>query len=183
MSMMAIFVPLSDVKANQIDNLEKEEEVAMPTADDVIKTNEVDWSEVEKVIVVYDDFTTLPKTQGEWDALAVTEYDIDNSAFRGRATQGEIYKACFSKVSWLKRSDGWTLSVTPKYGPYSGDQGFAALYWKHGKDAQWNYRNKSSMANQFYCHRDIAGHWKTPWNIEPWKSDKGYWGFVASGCN
>lgn len=40
-----------------------------------------------------------------------------------------------------------------------------------------------STYNQFVCHADFAREFKTPWNIEPWKKDKGYWGFVGSACN
>ena len=46
-----------------------------------------------------------------------------------------------------------------------------------------NDTKQTSMYNQFLCHADFARGFKTPRNLEPWKQDKGCWGFVRGGCN
>lgn len=51
------------------------------------------------------------------------------------------------------------------------------------EDYQWNYQNSSSMKNQFICHWDLAGIIKTPWNIEPSRTDKGLEQFKKDLCN
>ena len=44
----------------------------------------------------------------------------------------------------------------------------------------------SSMRNQFYCHWDwvrAAQFYKSSWNLDTGLPDKGYFGFLDSGCN
>ena len=44
----------------------------------------------------------------------------------------------------------------------------------------------SSMRNQFYCHWDwvrAAQFDKSSWNLDTGLPDKGYFGFLDSGCN
>lgn len=94
----------------------------------------------------------------------------------------------FTSISWISRDGKLSLSLNPK-SPYTID-----------KDKSWQeavrffqyhpmYREEQnpskymSMYNQYGCHVDYARGFKTPWNIEPWKEDKGYWGFVLNGCN
>lgn len=51
-----------------------------------------------------------------------------------------------------------------------------------------------SLYNQYTCHTDYVPFKKisdaknsfngqTEYHIEPWRSNKGYWGFVSSQCN
>jgi len=104
-------------------------------------------------------------------------------------------------VSWLKRDGLWSASnymtwcgawncmatwacweesynKTPKCAQYSGNI-CVTIPW----NKQWNTNQYWSMYNQFVCHANYPAGLKSPWNLEPYKSDKGYWGFVANGCN
>lgn len=90
-------------------------------------------------------------------------------------------------------------SVTRKYDYANGGSRFyvyptwwgrggagAAARWSAWSEARskgvWNY---STLKNQFYCHYDIRPitTFKSSWNLENWRSDKGYWGFMAAKCN
>ncbi len=43
------------------------------------------------------------------------------------------------------------------------------LYDSHSQSSHWH--NTASMEKQFMCHAHFAGGWKTPWNLEPWKTN------------
>lgn len=136
-----------------------------------------DLNEVESRITIYDESSNIiPES-------VRMHYVLTNLSPNLAKASG--YYACFSKVEWIKRNGIWSLSVYPKYsvGGYTKEQAFNFLKASHVNNSQWAGKNVSSMHNQFVCHYDIAGPFKTPWNLEPSTPDKGYWGFVASGCN
>ena len=90
-------------------------------------------------------------------------------------------------------------SVTRKYDSVNGGSRFYVYptWWGRGgagAAARWSAwseaRSKgvwdnSSLRNQFYCHYDTrpVTTFKSSWNLENWRSDKGYWGFMAALCN
>jgi Protein of unknown function (DUF2599) len=114
-----------------------------------------------------------------------------------------------SSVKWTWRtfynSGSWSLSIKPTWCGInmSGPTPWASweeVYWKTPYHSAWPYPQAFatntywSMYNQYVCHTDwkaFAYLWdrKNPWdgsleyNLEPWRSDKGYWGFVNSQCN
>lgn len=94
----------------------------------------------------------------------------------------------FNSISWISRSEGISLSVMPKK-PYSisKEAAWQEIYkfiQYHPKFTEIKNETKlMSTYNQFVCHADFARGFKTPWNLEPWKKDKGYWGFVGNACN
>lgn len=136
-----------------------------------------DEGSIEKRVVIYDaEKNIVPESLILYDAL--TKISIPLAKASG-------YYACFSKVEWISRGGVWSLSVTPHFAAngYSKDQAWAFLKSAHVGNSQWNHKNVNSMYNQFVCHYDWAGSFKTPWNLEPSTSDKGYWGFVANACN
>ena len=108
-----------------------------------------------------------------------------------------------SYINWIMRDGIWSVSVTPTWCGSSScvyNNGWAC--WQEvidktpicarysGRtcvtipwDKRWNTNQYWSMFNQFVCHVDIARFIKTPWNLEPIKTDKGYWGFYWNQCN
>ncbi len=99
-------------------------------------------------------------------------------------------KPYFTDVAWIRQGTDVALSLTPK-SPFWIDKEpawnsiYRELYghptWMAAQSAySTSYK---SMYNQFVCHADFARSFKTPWNIEPYKVDKGYWGFVGNLCN
>lgn len=139
----------------------------------------VDWENIDEIVVFFytghDPFIEDALARGipvtiEAGALAVPRYTYFNS------------------MSWITRNGVVSLSLTPK-DPYTIDKepawAEACLYFQyHPIYTQIDNPTKlNSMYNQFVCHADFARGFKTPWNIEPVTPDKGYWGFVGSGCN
>lgn len=87
-----------------------------------------------------------------------------------------------SRVQWIRRSQGRTLSVYPtKFGRVTI---FAARgsAWKEVKDKA-NSSLNHSMYLQFVCHADWAPPWRASWNLDTWRPDVGYWRTVRAQCN
>ena len=147
-------------------------------ADDIINAdNAENGAMVEERITLYDE-----------DKGIVTDSFQLQDAFNkvsARVAKPAGYSSCFKKVEWIKRSNVWSLSITPKYAAngYSKEQSWNILKKAHVNDSHWKNKNVNSMYHQYTCHYDLAGPFKTPWNIEPSKKDKGYWGFAANLCN
>jgi hypothetical protein len=95
-------------------------------------------------------------------------------------------------VVWITRDGKASASVTPTWCGATGGGGFQWGAWsemvnktpnsrrwdkKYGTNTYW------SMYNQYFCHADWAGPFKTPWNLEPWRPNVGYAKTVAKGCN
>lgn len=150
------------------------------------KDLELYGTDAEEVIVAYDEILEidhleqhimlLRKLRG-WDKAG----DVGGNDLR-------ILKASFSNIYWQKRNGIWSLSFVPKKNyaiqGLGKEQMFNVISIMWAGDSQWNYQNMSSMKNQFMCHWDLANTWKTPWNVEPHKMDKGgaFW-YPSNGCN
>ncbi|MEG0368163.1 MAG: DUF2599 domain-containing protein [Coprobacillus sp.] len=100
------------------------------------------------------------------------------------------YKRFFSKVAWIRRDGVMSLSVYHTIaGRLNKEESWRLLLTAHYDDNTWYYARKgnptsgNSMYHQYTCHVDWAGAAKNPYNLEPAKPDKGYWGFVGSACN
>lgn len=116
---------------------------------------------------------------------------IDVQALR-KSIDDYTYSDYFSSVQWISRDGAISLSIYPKAilttSLPAGNLGYAhignsynKLYARHQNDGNWY--NSSGMSNQYICHAQWAGGYKTPWNLEPWRSDPGYAGTVAKACN
>ncbi|MCR0203060.1 DUF2599 domain-containing protein [[Clostridium] innocuum] len=148
-------------------------------------SSSVDWDSIEYISVFYldgnlenDPFLKEAKDRNILVILEPTVY------IQPRSSSFKYFKS----ISWIQRSDGLSLSVMPK-SPFtiSKESAWAEIY----KFIQYhpmytgvkNSTKQTSMYNQFVCHADFAKGFKTPWNLEPWRKDKGYWGFVKGHCN
>lgn len=150
--------------------------------DDFDYTNpDFDWSKIEHIEVIYlapdcvDDFIKTAVDNGVEVSFSLLQLPQPRYAY-------------FSSLSWITRDGVVSLSLNP-YDPYTIDKeagwSEAARYFQYHPiyTAISNPSKFMSMYNQYVCHVDFAKGIKTPWNIEPIKPDKGYWQFVASGCN
>ncbi|MFV0381900.1 MAG: DUF2599 domain-containing protein [Breznakia sp.] len=100
----------------------------------------------------------------------------------------KVNKFIFSTVTWIKRSGKVSLSVTPKHPravnkSASWNQLYLYFQYHPFYTQVQNQSRQSSLYNQYICHVDFAKDRKVPWNLEPWRRDKGYWGFVFNRCN
>lgn len=99
------------------------------------------------------------------------------------------YVTYFKSVSWIKRDGVVSLSVYPHNDYLIKEDSWNLLYRVHKDDSYWVNAKKTnstvdnSLYHQYTCHADWAVTLKVPWNLEPSKADKGYWGFVVSACN
>ena len=138
-----------------------------------------DWDGVEKIVVVYaeenDPFIEEAKSRG------IEVVYEENVLWRA----GFMY---FSNITWITRDGVVSLSVTPKSpGSIAKEESWQELirYFQYHPfyTQETNPTKFNSLRNQYLCHVDFARQFKTPWNIEPSKPDKGYWGFVSGLCN
>lgn len=102
------------------------------------------------------------------------------------------YNDYFSSVSWITRDGKDSLSISPKAilttNLPSGNVGYAhignawnKLLSRHKNDSK--FKNQTGMMNQYLCHAQFAGGYKTPWNIEPWRPSVSYAATVIAACN
>lgn len=101
------------------------------------------------------------------------------------------YDECFGTVEWITRSGQISLSIMPKSPLYTQTLPNAALAvanhaWglladRFSSDPEWD--NEEAMFAQFHCHVIGAGKYKTPWNIEPWRTETNLSTVIAKACN
>lgn len=100
--------------------------------------------------------------------------DIDIEADLDLLSTGDTsYYDYFTTSYWITRSIGVSLSIYPinlawPRGAVDIEYAWQHILKWHSSDSQWN--NTTSMRGQFWCHANLAGSMKTPWNIEPWKT-------------
>lgn len=99
----------------------------------------------------------------------------------------------FTKVEWIDRNGEISLSIYPKdilFGKnYDNpnqfmahvDYAFSLIKDKFSSSSYWD--NGESMYAQFHCHAMFAGDSKTPWNIEPWRTETNLFKVIAAKCN
>ena len=85
----------------------------------------------------------------------------------------------YFEYSWWRQRDydgtqKWCLSIEPKASyswqePNASQYAWNIIYNMHGQSSRWD--NTLSMEKQFMCHAHFAGGWKTPWNLEPWRTN------------
>lgn len=84
---------------------------------------------------------------------------------------GTTYYDYFSKSFWISRDGVMALSIYPINLAWPSSQIETAWQFivdKHSSDKSW--KNEKMMRKQFWCHVNLAGSMKTPWNIEPHKT-------------
>ncbi len=134
-----------------------------------------------------------------------THYTIEGTTLRqhidiGKATTFPIIAdpiwcgQAIKSVKWINRggTHPWSASVVPTTcGAWLGG-GFQWGAWqelvdKTPKSSRWDKKYGTSkywsMYNQYFCHADWAGGFKTPWNLEPTRPNVGYAKTVAAMCN
>lgn len=175
MTAVLFFLPLqtlaSDLSLTEGENA-NEETAYDPEA--------VDWENIDEIIVM--------KYSGGGEFINDALERGIKVTFEEGATVSARYTH-FHSLSWIVKDDGMrALSMDPIH-PYTIDKdgawSEAVLYFQHHPmyTEISNSTKYQSMYNQFLCHADFARGFKTPWNLEPAKQDKGYAGFVARGCN
>jgi len=114
----------------------------------------------------------LDKLVIEFKKLENSDGDYNNNFIRSKRStmsnsDGEYYDY-FTKSFWITRNGIKSLSIYPINLPWSApgiNKAWAAIKRFHSWNSEWY--NENSLYKQFMCHVNIAGSWKTPWNLEP----------------
>lgn len=102
----------------------------------------------------------------------------------------QIVDKYFDKIEWINRNGVVSLSIYPSSLFMSFTQNtlyYAAISesWgiiqrNYSSNSKW--KNTKSMEMQYRCHAMYA-QFKTPWNIEPHRTETNFNKVVAAGCN
>ena len=129
------------------------------------------------------DNTVYPHSYESYDLSAVDRASIDN----------ETFNDYFSSCQWINRNGVISLSIQPtskllSSGNVNGNvlaarasRAFTLLKNKYSSSSYW--KNTASMEAQFHCHVLAAGGMKTPWNIEPHRTESNWAKVFAAKCN
>ncbi len=160
------------------------EETPAPEIESTYDSNAVDWENIDQIIVLQYDGNC------EFIQDAISKgIDVVFDTNSMIATRGYTY---FTSLSWITRNGELSLSMMPQDPVSLLDEtkmnaawAEAVRFFEHHPlyTAINNSSKYNSMYNQFVCHVKWPNALKTPWNLEPIKEDKGYAGFVLSGCN
>lgn len=147
--------------------------------------HEVDWNGVTKIVVLYDENIEQSEVIKEANKRGIeVVYETDNSLYSSRD-----YRYFSSLYLYYRDGEGITISATPikdRVNSSSQDAAWSEIYgyikWHPLYLGVENPSKESSLLHQFQCHVHFA-FLKTTWNLETERPDKGFWGFVSSGCN
>lgn len=97
----------------------------------------------------------------------------------------------FKSVKWITRKGVVSLSINPKPILYSNPNPNALSYYasksfsklKKAYSGSKKWKNTGSMRAQYDCHILIARGVKTPWNLEPHRTETNLTKVIAKGCN
>ena len=115
------------------------------------------------------EFKKLENSDGDYyNYLTRANSDGDYYNYLTRANSDGEYYDYLTKSFWITRNGIKSLSIYPINLPWSApgiNKAWAAIKRFHSWNSEWY--NENSLYKQFMCHVNIAGSWKTPWNLEP----------------
>lgn len=121
-------------------------------------------------------------TRFEVDGTKVTQHIETEGAVFPVSADPTVCGNKIDRVSRFWRDGGWTLSVRPT-GCGRWWNGYSGWVEAQRESGRWYSGSRgNSMWNQYICHFDWAPY-KSTWNLDEWRPDRGYWGTVRSGCN
>ena len=120
------------------------------------------------------------------------QFGLRDDSYTPMADVYLTYNDYFSNVSWITRNGLVSLSITPKSGMFSDNgnvamarafHSFSLLKERFGSDSRW--KNEGSLSAQYHCHFMFAGMNKTPWNLEPHRTETNPWSWnmITKRCN
>ncbi|CDO03088.1 hypothetical protein BN988_01588 [Oceanobacillus picturae] len=154
------------------------------------KASEIDFSDGDIYVVpLSGDATSEDAIYAVYEGSEVEKYEKTlPTLFAALPTKFSQY---YSSSKWITRSGVVSLSLQPKKPAYDEPPGMAGahllkyrwkvVYDKHKNSSKW--KNTASMKAQLNCHADYPKKFKTPWNIEPHRTETNYHKVVAKGCN
>jgi len=87
----------------------------------------------------------------------------------------------FNTVEWITRDGVVSLSIDHKFVPlWKIRDSFNILKSIFESDSEW--KNEDSLYSQYACHVQFAV-FKNPWNLEPHRTETGFWSMTFGFCN
>ncbi len=181
-------IGLPDVKASELNSPPLEEDLVYYSSEDFY-TNLLNYTTQDQ-IDFYKDIYAQTFSESEIQAFSDSE---TQAALDGpsRAAVELTYDEYFSKVEWITRNGVVSLSITPKSTLTNVNNAnalmarafhsFSLLEKKFKSDSRW--KNGGSLSAQYHCHVLAAGAAKTPWNLEPHRTETGLWKVIKGKCN
>lgn len=161
------------------------------------KASEIDFLEEDFYVVSLSEelpnedtiFAVYDHTEVEKFEQSLFPFTSTFSTFSSLPTKFSEYYTSSSK--WIVRNGVISLSLYPKKPAYDTPPGMAqahlqkyrwsVVYDKYKNSPNW--KNTASMKAQLECHANIPKNSKTPWNLEPHRTETNYWKVVQKGCN
>lgn len=134
------------------------------------------------------DIPTHYEIKKQKDEIILRQYiEFDKNSVFPITADPSLCSQAVSSVQWINRNGIWSVSESPTW---CGTlvQHWTELYNKIPYNSYWNksiwsYNTYWSVYDQWLCHWNIAGPFKTPWNLEPSRPNVGYWPTVWANCN
>lgn len=160
------------------------------------KASEIDFQDGDFFVVLLSGEPTDPNAlYAIYETSEIEKYEqdygLDDNEITTFAALPTKFSQYYSSSKWITRNGKVSLSLQPKKPAYQEPPGMAGAHlqkyrWevvknKHSKDSKW--KNTASMKAQLNCHADYPKKFKTPWNIEPWRTETNYHKVVLKGCN
>ena len=126
------------------------------------------------------------ETSFSLSGTTVTQHVADASAYPVTADPWLGIALIDTVTRTYYAQQGYRYHVYPTWWGRGG-AGFGArkAAWTEAKGKGVGIPQYLTLMNQFYCHYDYrpVTTFKGSWNLESWKNDKGYAGWIASQCN
>lgn len=117
---------------------------------------------------------------------------LSGKTYAAKSIDSYTYSDYFSSVSWITRDGVISLSVTPKTNTplitangnikmAHAHRSYSLLKSKWSSSSKW--KNSGAMEAQYHCHVMGAGKYKTPWNLEPHRTETSLTKTIAKACN
>lgn len=133
------------------------------------------------------------KSTYSYDAASASKADVNAYYVALKGINDETFNDYFKSVRWITRDGVVSLSIQPAYlltraaNPNGNvlmaraSHAFSLLEDRFSGDYRWDHTD--SMEAQFHCHVLLAGDFKTPWNIEPFRTESDLVKVMAAKCN
>lgn len=189
-----------DVKALNDNNITPEQVLAEKLKDEVLIDSSYYGEEIVVLEIIYDEelgINNLDKYYLKYNFRNTNLNRLIKDSIVPYVSQ-ERFSHFFRSVAWISRNGVISLSILANVSNVQSEKesSWVALtdfYYGH---PTWiiarasNPTSYQSMYNQYVCHVDwalVVGIIKgvDRWNIEPYTTDKGYWGFAnfSAKCN
>lgn len=170
--------PINETDTIITEHLQKDPIISSILQQGLATPEQIDFYQTQ-----YSNLTTLDKLN---DSLSTAKTMSRSSVYL-------TYNEYFTNVRWIVRDGITSLSITPNKKMFDASNAnvlmarafhsFSLLEDRFSSDYRW--RNGASLSAQYHCHVIFAGMKKTPWNLEPHRTESNPWSWnmLTKRCN